>query len=73
MEVTGKAKLPLRLTIKHYTMKMYWESECIDHVFLISALVGGEWSVSMPDLFTPEKVGWVSPRTGLDVVEKKNS
>jgi hypothetical protein len=40
---------------------------------------GGEWSASCPDQFTPRKIvpgihwigGWVSPRAGLDVVEKR--
>jgi hypothetical protein len=48
-------------------------------VFLTSALVGGEWSVSRPDRFTPEERvpgihytgGWVGPRTGLDNVVRK--
>jgi hypothetical protein len=49
------------------------------HVFLTSALVGGEWSASRPGCFTPrERVpsthwigGWVGPRTNLDDVEKR--
>jgi hypothetical protein len=53
-------------------------SGCIDHVFLTSALVGGEGSASLPGRFIPgEKVPdthWigdlVDPRTGLDDVEK---
>jgi hypothetical protein len=48
------------------------------HIFLTSALAGGEWSASRPGLFTPgERVpgthwigGWVDPRAGLDDVEK---
>jgi hypothetical protein len=48
--------------------------------FLTSALVGGEWSVSRPDRFTPGErapsthciQGWVDPRAGLDDVEKRN-
>jgi hypothetical protein len=45
-------------------------------VFLNSTLVGGEWSVSRPGHFTPEKEtpvigGWVDPRAGLDDVEKR--
>jgi hypothetical protein len=47
------------------------------HIFLTSALVGGEWSASHPCRFTPRKAqvpifigGWVDPRTGLDVMEK---
>jgi hypothetical protein len=49
------------------------------HIFLTSALVGGEWSASRPDLFNPgERAtnthwigGWVDPRAGLDNVEKR--
>jgi hypothetical protein len=49
------------------------------HIFLISALVGGEWSASRPGHFTPgEKApgthyigGWVGPRAGLDNVDKR--
>jgi hypothetical protein len=44
------------------------------HVFLTSALNGGELSASRPDRFTPAERapgthwigGWVTPRTGLD-------
>jgi hypothetical protein len=46
---------------------------------LTSALVGGEWSASRPNRFTPgERAlgthwidGWVGPRAGLDDVEKR--
>jgi hypothetical protein len=46
------------------------------HVFLTSALVGGEWSASRLRRFTPGErapgthwIGsWVGPRTGLGVV-----
>jgi hypothetical protein len=55
--------------------------ECVDvwiHVFLTSALGGGELSVSRPGCFTPGEGdpgthwigGWVDPRAGLDDVEK---
>jgi hypothetical protein len=58
-------------------MKAYG-SGCIDHIFLTSALVGGEWSASSPGRFTPEErasvthwiVGWVALRAGLDDFEK---
>jgi hypothetical protein len=48
------------------------------HVFLTSALVGGEWSPSRPSRFTPKEKapsthwirGLVDPRAGLDDVEK---
>jgi hypothetical protein len=49
------------------------------HIFMTSALVGGEWSASRPGRFTPgERApvthcigGWVGPRTGLDDMEKR--
>jgi hypothetical protein len=49
------------------------------HIFLASALVGGEWSASRPCRFTPgERApgtqwigGWVGPRAGLNDVEKR--
>jgi hypothetical protein len=44
------------------------------HVFLPSALLGGEWSVARPGRFTPGTHwigGWVGPRTGPDDVEKR--
>jgi hypothetical protein len=49
------------------------------HIFLTSALVGGEWSASRPGRFTPAERapvthgvgGWVDPRAGLDDVEKR--
>jgi hypothetical protein len=45
-------------------------------VFFTSALVGGEWSASRQDRFTPEEKapgthwigGWVGPGAGLDDV-----
>jgi hypothetical protein len=49
------------------------------HIFLTSALVGGEWSASRPCRFTPLRkapgshcIGsWVDSRVGLENVEKK--
>jgi hypothetical protein len=49
------------------------------HIFLTSALAGGEWSASRPGSFTPRKEpphthwigGWVDPRAGLDDVEDR--
>jgi hypothetical protein len=49
------------------------------HIFLTSALAGGEWSASRPGRFTPGERGpgthciggWVDPRAGLDDVEKR--
>jgi hypothetical protein len=59
-------------------MKVYGGVDLQIHIFLTSALVGGEWSVSCPGRLTPgEKApgthwigGWVDPRVGLDDVEK---
>jgi hypothetical protein len=75
----SKVMLSLCLTIKHYAMKAYGGVDVYIHIFLISALVGGEWSPSRPGLFTPgERApcthwigGWVGPRAGLDDVEKR--
>jgi hypothetical protein len=49
------------------------------NIFLTSALIGGEWSASRPNRFTPvERAhgthwigGWVGLRAGLDDVEKR--
>jgi hypothetical protein len=48
------------------------------HIFLTSALAGGEWSASRPGRFIPREVapgaywiGWVEPRAGLDDMEKR--
>jgi hypothetical protein len=43
------------------------------HVFLISALVGGEWSASRPCRFTmgERAPGTLGPSVGLDDVEKR--
>jgi hypothetical protein len=59
-------------------MKAYGEVDVYIYVFLISALVGNEWSASPPDRFIPrERVtgtycigGKVGPRISLDDVEK---
>jgi hypothetical protein len=47
-------------------MKKYERVDVQIHIFLTSALVGGEWSASRPCPFTP----WKEPRTGLDDLEK---
>jgi hypothetical protein len=60
-------------------MKAYGGVDIQIHVFLTSALVGGEWSASRPSRFTPgERAtgthwigGWVGPRAGLDDVGKR--
>jgi hypothetical protein len=55
-------------------MKAYEVVDVQIHASLTSALAGGEWSASRPGRFTPGTHwigGWVDPRTGLDVVEKR--
>jgi hypothetical protein len=60
-------------------MKAYGEVDVWIHIFLTSALAGGEWSASRPGRFTPGERdpgthwigGWVDPRAGLDGVEKR--
>jgi hypothetical protein len=49
------------------------------HIFLTSALAGGEWSASLPGRFTPGERApgtlwiecWVNPRAVLDDLEKR--
>jgi hypothetical protein len=60
-------------------MKAYDGVDVYIYVFLTSALVGGEWSASRPNRFTPgEKApdtlwiaGWMDPRTSLGDMEKR--
>jgi hypothetical protein len=60
-------------------MKAYGGIDVQIHIFLTSALVGGEWSASRPGHFTPEETapgthsigGWVDPRAGLNNVKKR--
>jgi hypothetical protein len=60
-------------------MKMYGGVEVQIHVFLNSALVGGEWSVSRRGRFTQGEEapgthwigGWMDPRAGLDDEERR--
>jgi hypothetical protein len=55
-------------------MKAYGGVDVYLHVFLASALIGGEWSASFPGRFTPGTHwigGWVGPKTGLDEVERR--
>jgi hypothetical protein len=60
-------------------MKAYGRVNVQIHIFLISALVGGEGSVSRPGRFTPgERTsgthwigGWVDLRAGLDDLTKR--
>jgi hypothetical protein len=59
-------------------MKVYGVVDVQIHIFLTSALAGGECSASRPGRFTPgERTpgarcigGWVDLRAGLDDVEK---
>jgi hypothetical protein len=59
-------------------MKGYVGVNVQTHVFLTTALVGGEWSASRPGRFTPGErapgthwIGvWVGPRAGPDDMEK---
>jgi hypothetical protein len=54
-------------------MKTYRGVDVEIHTFLTSALVGGEWSASLPCRFTPGIHfigGRVDPRAGLDDMEK---
>jgi hypothetical protein len=58
-------------------MKTYGGMHVQIHIFLTSALAGGEWSASRLYLFTPgERTpgnhwmgGWVGPRAGRNDVE----
>jgi hypothetical protein len=76
----GKVKLSVCLT-KHYAIKAYGGLGVYIHVFLTSALVGREWSASLPLRFTPRQEapgthwirGWMGPRTGFDVTEKRKN
>jgi hypothetical protein len=55
-------------------MKAYGVVDVQIHIFLTSALAGGEWSASRPGRFTPRTHwigGWVDPTAGLDDVEKR--
>jgi hypothetical protein len=55
-------------------MKAYGVVDVQIHIFLTSALVGGERSASRPGRFTPGTHwmgGWVDPRAGLDDVEDR--
>jgi hypothetical protein len=60
-------------------MKAYGRVDVYIHIFLTSALAGGEWSASRPCRFTPGESspgihwigGWVDPRADLDDMEKR--
>jgi hypothetical protein len=58
-------------------MKAYGGVDVYIHIFLTSALAGGEWSSSRPCRFIPVETapgtywlgGWVDPRASMDDVE----
>jgi hypothetical protein len=60
-------------------MKVYGGVDAWIHVFLTSALVGGEWSASRLGRFNPgerdtgtHSIGdWMGHKTGLDNMEKR--
>jgi hypothetical protein len=55
-------------------MKAHGGVDVYIHMFLISALAGGEWSASRPGRFTlgTHWIGdWVSPRASPDDMEKR--
>jgi hypothetical protein len=60
-------------------MKAYGGVNVYTHIFLTSALVGGELSASHPCPFTPRERapsthwigGWMGPRASLDDAEKR--
>jgi hypothetical protein len=60
-------------------MKAYEGMEVESHIFLTSALVGSEWSVSRPGRFPIGEIvlgthwigAWMGPRAGLGDVEKR--
>jgi hypothetical protein len=60
-------------------MKVYGGVDVQIHIFLTSALAGGEWSASRTDRFTQADRapgthwigGWVNPRAGPDDLEKR--
>jgi hypothetical protein len=60
-------------------VKAYWDVDVWIHIFLTSALAGGERSASRPCRFIHDErtpgthwiVGWVYPRAGLNDVEKR--
>jgi hypothetical protein len=60
-------------------MKAYGGVDVQIHIFLTSALVGGEWSASRPGRYNPGKRapgthwigGWVEPKAGLNNVNRK--
>jgi hypothetical protein len=66
---------------KHYIMKAYGGMDIQIHIFLTSALVGGEWSVSRPAALSPGKEpevpiiqeGWWTPEPIWTIWRRQNS
>jgi hypothetical protein len=60
-------------------MKAYGGVNVSIHIFLTSALAGGDWSVSRPGRFTPKETpprthwirGWAGSRAGVDDMEER--
>jgi hypothetical protein len=48
-----KVKVRLSLCLMRHDVSAYGEVDVYTHVFLISALVGGEWSASRLSRLTP--------------------
>jgi hypothetical protein len=65
--------------VLNYAIKTYGGVDTEIHIFLTSALVGGEWSALRLGHFTPEERapgthwigGWVDPRVNLDDLKKR--
>jgi hypothetical protein len=75
VESPGKIAFMVK-KVKHYAMKTYRASDVQIHVFFTLVLVEGEWSASRRGLIIPCSLwigGWVSPRAGLDDMEKRKS
>jgi hypothetical protein len=78
-------KVKLSLALINYAPRLedVWGSGGMAHLFLTLAPDGGKWSPSYRGRFTPGKSrprsplydvgGWVGPKAGRDVMEKKNS
>jgi hypothetical protein len=71
-------KLSLCLTNEALRLEGVWGVDGLIHIFLTSALDGGEWSASRLGRFTPGETApctrwigsWMDPRVCLDDVEK---
>jgi hypothetical protein len=73
--IKKKVKLSV-LNTTHYAMKAYGGMDVWTHIFLTTALVGGEWSVSAPAALPqnprPQWIGgWMGSRAVLDDAEKR--